>query len=163
LSACSLFGNGHDSVARAKASNAEGPARATQDAANFLVEAVDARRMDYAEGALAVTHATTPELRAYGAEMTRDQTVLLKELTTLAATLRVVIPQTIGEDKQGPLQALVDEQGIEFDKRFISMMTIDHERDVKAFTDGLSSIAAARVARYACRLSCLGALTWLHA
>ncbi len=135
LAACA---SSSDSVRRAKEANAQGPVRATEEAAEFMVEMVDARRMDYAEGALAITHATTPELRAYGAQMTRDQTLLLDELNAIAFSLRVQVPKEISEAKAGPLRGLTEQQGKDFDKRFMSMITIDHERDVKAFTKAMA-------------------------
>lgn len=130
LGACA---SSSDSVRRARAANESTALRASEEAGDFLVEMVDARRMDYAEGSLAMTRATTQELRDYGAEMTRDQSQLLGELTDLAASLRVSVPDSISEAKRGPLQDLVNEQGTDFDKRFIAMITIDHERNVKAF------------------------------
>jgi putative membrane protein len=128
LSGCSI-----GSSKSTAASTAAGPMRASPEAARFLSQAADMRRFDYAAGALAMTHATTPELRAYGAQMTRDQTFLLDDLTRLAASLRVPIPTDLNESAETPLQNLADLQGTDFDRRFIGMMATNHAHDLASF------------------------------
>jgi putative membrane protein len=122
-----------DSVDQAlKASDFAAPEKPRYDA-QFLVEMTDARLMDYQEGKLAARRGTTKVIRAYGRKMERDQTVLLKEMTAIAKAEKVVLPEVIGSEKREALEDLEKLRGKEFDRKFISMISIDHRRDVAEF------------------------------
>ncbi len=99
----------------------------------FLTEMTDARLMDREEGMQAVTKGTTDEIKQYGQLMIDDQTYLLKELAILAATKNIMLPKEISEEKRDGLDGLKEKSGTDFDKKFISMICIDHKRDVKKF------------------------------
>ena len=131
LTAC--VAPGPDSVKESKLVNAAQESRVSKAASIFLVEMVDARLMDFQEGKLAAERGTQPAIRDYGLLMMRDQTALLAQLNALAAQSQVIVPSTIGADKRDGLKNLLEAEGKTFDKRFISSIRIDHERDVKKF------------------------------
>ncbi len=108
-----------------------------QDVADFLVKIADARMMDFKEGQLAVTYGTTEEIRAYGRLMVSDQAKLLNEIKSIAANRNIVLPTDISNDKYKGYQNLAKETGKDFDKKFCKMMVLDHERDVKDFTNAM--------------------------
>ncbi|NIJ52261.1 DUF4142 domain-containing protein [Dyadobacter arcticus] len=103
--------------------------------AAFLVDAADARMMGIKEGTLAVANGTTPEIRAYGKLMEKDQGKMMDAIKKLAKSRHVTLPQTISADKQDGFQDLAKKEGKDFDSKFIKMMRIDHERDLKKFKE----------------------------
>jgi putative membrane protein len=123
----------HDSLQKAKTESNEITPTKSQKDAEFLISMADARMMDFAEGKLASQRATTPALRAYGRLMKKDQTVLLHKMNGLAQREGIILPTQIGEVKAAALKDLKKLTGNEFDQRFTSMITIDHERDVGEF------------------------------
>ena len=110
-----------------------------EHAANFLVQAADGRMMGRLEGQLAQKNGTTPAIKKYGTLMLHDQTVMLKSLQKLAAAKNVSLPHQISEKKASGRDELAAKTGSDFDKKFISMMEIDHKRDIKAFDQATGS------------------------
>jgi putative membrane protein len=101
--------------------------------ADFLVKSADARMMDAQEGKLAAEKGTTKAVRDYGKLMMKDQSTLLKKIKGLAAKRNITLPSGISDKKDDGREDLSEESGEDFDEKFIKMMTIDHERDVKLF------------------------------
>ncbi|MEO8174646.1 MAG: DUF4142 domain-containing protein [Sediminibacterium sp.] len=106
----------------------------SQDVADFLVQAADARMMDYKEGVLAVQKGTTKEIKNYGKLMMKDQAALLTKIKKLAADRKISLPADLSGEKKDGYEDLAGKEGKEFDEKFCKMMKIDHERDVKQFT-----------------------------
>ena len=103
------------------------------DVADFLVKIADARMMGKKEGQLAVQKGTTPEIVSYGKLMIKDQEFLLQKIKKLASDRNISLPAEISNDKKDGLEDLNDKTGEGFDEKFIKMMRIDHERDIKYF------------------------------
>jgi putative membrane protein len=99
----------------------------------FITDIAEARMMDLEEGKIAQQRSTTKELKSYGALMVNDQTEMLNEIKKLAALKGVVVPSSLGKNKEKGLNDLKEVHGRSFDKKFIKMMIIDHKRDVKQF------------------------------
>jgi putative membrane protein len=112
--------------------------RVPTEVTDFLIEAVDARMMDLAQGRLAKERGTTAAIREYGDLMINDQTRLLNELKIIAASKEIVLPSTISRKKEDALAELRDEEGEAFDEKFIRMMITDHRRDVSKFRTATS-------------------------
>ncbi len=108
-----------------------------EDVAEFLVKSADARMMGSREGKLATKKGTTEAIRDYGQWMIKDQAILLKEIKRMAATRNITLPTNISEEKEEGREKLADKEGTDFDEKFVKMMTIDHERDVKLFEKAL--------------------------
>jgi putative membrane protein len=123
----------NDSVKQAQEKNQN--AAIDDEISKFLTEAADARMMDIELGKLAKVRGTTPEIRQYGDRMITDHTRLLQDLRTLAASKNIAVPAVLSNEKADGLEELKEEQGVEFDKKFMRMMTQDHKRDVRAFDD----------------------------
>ena len=99
----------------------------------FLVKIADARMMGIKEGQEAQQKGTTEDIRNYGSWMISEQSELLKQINLIAKTKNVTLPTSISNDKQDGLSDLQKKNGVDFDEKFIKMMTIDHERDLKDF------------------------------
>ncbi len=125
-----------DSVKEATRMNRERFAEpGMRDAAKFLVEMADARMMDTMEGQVAGERGVNAEVRAYGQTMVKDQAALLTEIKALAAQKGITLPDHISDSKAHGLEDLVGKSGDSVDSKFISMITIDHKRDVGEFKD----------------------------
>jgi putative membrane protein len=104
-----------------------------EDVADFLVKSADARMMDAQEGKLAAEKGTTKAIREYGKLMVKDQSALLRKIKSLASKKNIALPSDIINKKENGREDLAEETGKDFDDKFIKMMIIDHERDVKLF------------------------------
>ena len=104
-----------------------------EDVADFLVKSADARMMDAQEGKLATEKGTAAPIREYGKLMMKDQDALLRKIKQLAAKRNIMLPSGISDKKEDGREDLAEEKGEDFDDKFIKMMIIDHERDVKLF------------------------------
>ncbi len=103
----------------------------------FLTEAADARMIGIEQGKLAKQKASSASIRQYGERMISDQTKLLHEIRVLAASKNIVLPNALSNKKADGLEDLSDEQGKDFDDKFLKMVRIDHKRDVDAFEDAV--------------------------
>jgi putative membrane protein len=122
-----------DSIVIATDKNDKKPS-VNKDVAGFLVKIADARMMGKKEGELAGQKGTTPEIVAYGKLMIKDQEFLLTQIKKLAAERSITLPAEISNDKKDGFEDLQAKTEKDFDKKFIKMMRIDHERDIKDFT-----------------------------
>ena len=102
---------------------------------DFLVTAADARMMGTEEGKQGTAKGTTAEIRNYGKLMQEDQPMLLAQIKELAQSHDVTLLQNLSAKRQKALEDLKSETGEKFNKQFIKMMTVDHERDVKEFEE----------------------------
>lgn len=135
LSVISLKAQQADPVKKANEANEEkgNDKIVDEDVAEFLVKSADARMMDIKEGRLAKQKATKESIREYGQLMVTDQTKLLNELKKLASKRSITLPSDISDKKESGREDLAVKTGEDFDKKFIKMMIIDHERDIKLF------------------------------
>jgi putative membrane protein len=104
-----------------------------EEIADFLVKSADARMMDLQEGRLATQKGTSSQIRGYGQLMITEQTILLEEIKKLAEKRNITLPSGVSDKKEEGREDLAEESGKDFDEKFIKMMKLDHERDVKLF------------------------------
>jgi putative membrane protein len=105
----------------------------------FMTEAADARMMDIEEGKLALEKGSNDLVKNYAEQLVADNTKLLKELRTLAGQKNIVLPTTLSNDKADGLNDLREQEGEEFDKKFIKMIQRDHKRDLDEFEEAADS------------------------
>lgn len=104
-----------------------------EEVAEFFVKSADARMMGIKEGKLARDKGTTTAIKEYGALMIKDQSILLTAIRELAAKRNISLPEDISGKKEDGREDLSEKSGEDFDEKFIKMMTIDHQRDLKMF------------------------------
>jgi putative membrane protein len=121
-----------DSVDSAKTVNKE--VKAVQaDASNFAVKAADGGMMEVELGKWARDHATSQRVRAFGAMMVKDHTEANNNLKTIASSLQVALPDSIGNDSRKEIEKLEKKKGKDFDKAYVDMMVDDHKKDIGEF------------------------------
>jgi putative membrane protein len=111
----------------------EDPAGLSSEDKEFLLNAADARMMDWAEGNLAAEKGTTNKHRQYGKRMMRDQSRFMEEIKAIASAKNIVLPDKISEEKTAGLNTLKSVSGETFDRRFRRMIIKDHKRDINEF------------------------------
>ncbi|MEO5593903.1 MAG: DUF4142 domain-containing protein [Chitinophagaceae bacterium] len=138
---CSAKAQEIDPVKKANALNEQKSDHKIVDdaAAVFLVKSADARMMDMQEGKLASKRGSSAAIRQYGQLMEKDQAFLLAKIRRLAAHKQISLPTGISNQKQEGREDLMEKSGQDFDKKFIKMMKLDHERDVKLFKKAIKS------------------------
>lgn len=119
------------------------------DAAAFLVKIADARMMDAMEGALAAKRGTTSEIQNYGKLMVKDQGELMAKIKKVAEDMNIYLPKEISADKKDGYKELEEKNGEAFNDKFCKMIRIDHERDVKDFTNAIDNLKDSKAKEFA--------------
>ncbi|MEO5979043.1 MAG: DUF4142 domain-containing protein [Chryseolinea sp.] len=130
-----------DAVKKANKSNDEKADKnlVSEDDAVFLVKSADARMMGASEGKLALQKSANASIKKYGQLMIDDQRMLLAKIKSLASKKGISLPAKISDKKEDGREDLAKEGVEDFDKKFVKMMIIDHERDIKLFDKATTS------------------------
>ncbi|MGC3944743.1 MAG: DUF4142 domain-containing protein [Chryseolinea sp.] len=110
-----------------------------EEDANFLARAAEMRMSDFQEGKLATEKSNNELIKNYGKLMMKDQQMLLAEIKLLASNKNISLPDDISNSQADERNDLLKESGINFDRKFVSVMADDHERDVQLFEEASSS------------------------
>jgi putative membrane protein len=103
----------------------------TMKTEKIILEEYDAQLMDIEEGKLAKERGTTLEIQEYGRRMIKEHEAMLMDTRELAEKKDIILPTMLTKEKMEGLMELKEKNGEDFDKKFIKMMIIDHERDVR--------------------------------
>jgi putative membrane protein len=101
--------------------------------ADFAVKAADGGLLEVQLGNLALTNASSPEVKQFGQMMIDDHSKANQELQKLAASKNITIPAVLSSKAQKMMDDLSQKKGSAFDEDYISMMVEDHEEDIKEF------------------------------
>lgn len=125
-----------DSVAEAKISSAYvAQEKISPSNTNFLIQMVDSQLMYIAMGELAEKQGSAKTVKEYGRKLVMDQEVLIEEIRSLAQMNSVILPKEISDDKKEALNKLRSLKGKKFDRKFISLLVQDLNRDLKIFRE----------------------------
>jgi len=104
-----------------------------EEVQDFLLKSADARMMNAQVGLLAIEKGTNSAIRDFGQRIMTDHCLLLEKIKKLANQRDIYLPDQLSSRKVSDHRNLSEENGREFDKTFIKMMIVDHERDLKLF------------------------------
>ena len=104
-----------------------------EEVADFLIKSADARMMNAQVGLLAIEKGTNSVIRDFGLRIMKDHSLLLEKIKKLASQRDIYLPDQLSTKKVGDHRNLSKENGRDFDKTFIKMIIVDHERDLKLF------------------------------
>ncbi|MDQ2657739.1 MAG: DUF4142 domain-containing protein, partial [Bacteroidota bacterium] len=107
-----------DSTEMAEDQNEETVPNKTEDDAEFAVEAADGGMLEVELGTLAVSKASSPEVKKFGQMMVDDHTKANNELKALAQQKNITLPTAIGNEHQRKVEDLRGKTGAEFDKDY---------------------------------------------
>ena len=103
--------------------------------AEFFAEAASGGMMEVELGNAAQTHASSEMVKRFGSMMVRDHSKANEELKSVAASKNITIPSAMGNDQKKMVDDLMEKTGVEFDKKYMSMMVDDHKEDIDKFED----------------------------
>jgi putative membrane protein len=132
---CGDGGRKDDSTKLAEDQNEERLSNKEDDDADFAVEAADGGLMEVELGTLALTKASSAEVKRFAQMMVDDHTKANNELKTLARQKNITLPTTMGNERQRKVENLNEKTGADFDKEYIDLMVRDHKEDIDAFED----------------------------
>jgi len=105
----------------------------------FVQCQIQSEMMSIQESKLAVNRGTSEEIRNYSSDMMHEHELVLNELKDLAIAKNIVIPFELSTNDAKSLTSLMDQQGDDFDKKFIDLVIMDHKRDIKALENATRS------------------------
>lgn len=143
-----------DSVENANDANDMKEDRGTgqsDDANDFAVKAANGGMMEVEASQLAKEKSQNSAVKEFADMMIKDHSKANDELKALAARKNITLPATLGEDKQEAINDLRKLSGAEFDKKYVSMMEDDHEKDVKLFKDAADDNPDADIKAFAAK------------
>lgn len=140
--------NSKDPVDSAKAVNKE-VKPVEKDASDFAVKAADGGMMEVEAGKLAQEKAVSARVKNFGAMMVKDHTEANDKLKSIASTLNVALPDSLGKDAKDDIEKLTKKKGKDFDKAYVNMMVDDHEKDVAEFRKAADNLSDSSIREFA--------------
>ncbi|HEY5745247.1 MAG TPA: DUF4142 domain-containing protein [Chryseolinea sp.] len=104
-----------------------------EDDVQFAIAAADGGLLEIQLGALALTNASSAEVKKFGQSMIDDHSGANKELATLASQKNITLPQTLSEKNQKHYDAFQQRKGKAFDEAYTDFMVKDHKEDIDEF------------------------------
>jgi putative membrane protein len=102
--------------------------------ADFAVDAADGGLLEVQTGTLALTKATSPEVKKFAQMMVDDHTKANNELKGLAGQKGIALPDVMSEKCQKKYYDLDQKaKGEDFDKDYMDLMVSDHKDVVDKF------------------------------
>jgi putative membrane protein len=106
-----------------------------EDDAEFAVEAADDGLLEVQLGTLALTKATSSQVKQFAQMMVDDHTKANNELKALAQTKNITLPTVLGNENQRRYDNLNEKTGADFDKEYMDLMVKDHKDAVDDFEE----------------------------
>lgn len=100
---------------------------------DFAVEAADGGMFEVQLGQLAVTSASSPQVKQFGQMMVDEHGKANEELKTLAQEKNITLPATLSDKRMEKYNDLAKKSGDEFDEAYIDLMVKDHKEDIDKF------------------------------
>lgn len=101
----------------------------------FMEAANNINRTEIDMGRLAQERGLSPTVRALGARMAQDHTILENKLKTLATTKDVVLPSQLDAQHQKMVDELATYNGEAFDRQYITDQVKGHQKAIALFQD----------------------------
>ena len=104
-----------------------------EDDVQYAIAAADGGLLEIQLGSLALTHASSAEVKKFGQSMIDDHSEANKELAALASRKNITLPQTLSEKNQKHYDELQQKKGKAFDEAYTDFMVKDHKEDIDEF------------------------------
>lgn len=124
-----------DSTEVAEEQNEESYQGDEDDDAEFAVEAADGSLMEVQLGTLALTKASSPEVKQFAQMMVDEHGKANNELKSLAQQKNITLPTVMGNERKKEYDNLSEKSGAEFDKEYMDLMVKDHKEDIEEFEE----------------------------
>lgn len=107
-------------------------ANADQD---FIANAAKGNRAEVTLGKMVESKTKDPSVRQFAQQMVKDHTTALNELTQLAQSKNITLPEGLPDDATALQSKLSSASGKALDKDYMDSMVDDHKKDVSEFQD----------------------------
>ena len=107
-------------------------ANADQD---FIANAAKGNRAEVTLGKMVESKTKDPSVRQFAQQMVKDHTTALNELTQLAQSKNITLPEGLPDDATALQSKLNSATGKALDKDYMDSMVDDHKKDVSEFQD----------------------------
>lgn len=124
-----------DNTNQPPASAASAPSSSTNTDQDFVAKAAKGNREEVALGKMVAGKTKDPNVRQYAQMMVKDHTAALDELTQLAQSKNMTLPEGMPDDAADLQSKLSSDTGKTFDKDYLDAMVDDHKKDVSDFQD----------------------------
>jgi len=121
------------------------------DAKEFLTEAAQGGIAEVELGKIAVTKATSPDVKKFAQMMIDDHTRANNDLKTIAQKKGVQVPAETDSNHKATIDDLRSLVGAEFDKEYVEDMYNDHKHDVAEFEEQSESASDSDVKAFAAK------------
>jgi putative membrane protein len=113
-------------------SSSSASANADQD---FIANAAKGNRAEVTLGKMVESKTKDPSVRQFAQQMVKDHTTALNELTQLAQSKNITLPEGLPDDATALQSKLSSATGKALDKDYMDSMVDDHKKDVSEFQD----------------------------
>jgi putative membrane protein len=113
-------------------SSSSASANADQD---FIANAAKGNRAEVTLGKMVESKTKDPSVRQFAQQMVKDHTTALNELTQLAQSKNITLPEGLPDDATALQSKLSSASGKTLDKDYMDGMVDDHKKDVSEFQD----------------------------
>jgi putative membrane protein len=107
-------------------------ANADQD---FIANAAKGNRAEVTLGKMVASKTKDPSVRQFAQQMVKDHGAALNELTQLAQSKNITLPEGLPDDATALQSKLSSASGKALDKDYMDSMVDDHKKDVSEFQD----------------------------
>jgi putative membrane protein len=122
-----------DSLSAKQSVTDSGTSVPSKQDAEFMVKATNGAQFEVELGKLATMQGQDPGVRRFGEMMVRDHTKGEETFRGLAASKRIVMPDTLSLDQKKEREDLAKRKGAAFDKAYVRLMVADHKEDIEEF------------------------------
>jgi putative membrane protein len=98
-----------------------------------MVKAANGAQFEVVLGHLAETNGANAGVKRFGEMMVRDHSKGGETLRGLAASKKIVMPDTLSVQQEKERKDLEKKHGAAFDKAYVKMMVDDHKEDISEF------------------------------
>lgn len=99
----------------------------------FVKKAAQDSKAEVELGKLAVKQAQNPEVKKFGQQMSKDHSKANEKLAVIAKKKGMTVPADLSNEHKELKKTLSGLKGEEFDKKYISAMLEEHNKDVNEF------------------------------
>lgn len=104
-----------------------------EDDTDFAIKAADGGMLEVQLAELALTKASSPQVKEFAQTMITDHSKANEELKSLAQSKNISLPTSLSEENQKDYNDLAEKSGAEFDKAYCEFMVKDHKDDLESF------------------------------
>lgn len=118
-------------------------------AEKFTKKAFIGNKAEVQLGELAQKKASSSKVKEFGQMMIDDHGQANEELTALAESQNIQLPDTLSSEIKKNMQSLKNKSGKQFDQAYMEMMVKDHKKDVEFYQQACAELENTELKNYA--------------